>query len=716
MIDSLAIDVIYDVEICIEKRLEEFRYATVLPEDVTTISFLGSLPITTANTVNLIDRSESVRENSYYFNQGQGDTYIFTGADLTYGASELEGTDVFLPSKGEDGLPVPAWYRHPLPNTATSVKLTSIVRNGRRDVSPTEYVVSLVDSSLYTNLSNEYDYRSGAYQVYFVDVTKSDGTITREILRNEFVFHVATLEDIDLDTGSLKKNSGGYSVSKIGNEFFYEFARSSQKAIRKKKTARISPLVDKDLTLRNDWHLQITNGEFSRVYDSYVYDYRINEFINQDFYPFYPYRRANDEYAEAMSRSLIKVVREDLNYNKYIGLHIDIVVHSSSGIFKGAYSSDSSAISRQDFTWEIREFSVDRKNGIIHVGGVSNILPGDKIQASYFYESTLYEINTIELNPHLNKGVEEFLHVFYIVPNTNSLYSSLYYLKVDKENKIIEAIQNDNGLHEAGHPVSWRPMSKLLADDTYNSLNVISDSYRDYAGSGTTDWVNIYSTEGVNDYQYQIVAEITIINPVSQEDLKTIDTRILGGGIKPDDLAAAVLTEPSLQYTTMDNIQPDGIPYNGYFSILAKVPYTLLSKYGGSFRKSEVIEAIRANAAEGTHIIYELGGVIPRICSVITGTTAGTIDISWMIESSDYNYNVYTSTNWRGPWESTNTAAQKFNPTPVVLDTYVSNICSPTYTVTGLTSGQVYKIAVTAVNTTSGVESPPSTVYEVVAR
>jgi hypothetical protein len=716
-VDRQQVTQTYDLSIDINKRLEDFLYSTHPPKDAPAISFLGWPDIRSEDIVRLVDHSEHVRENSYFFNSLIDSWISFTGRTFTTPYNSIEGTDVFLPSDAAEERP--AWFRHQLPTGTIGATVSSVSSesSGRSiPISSSSYVISkrgdnpIYHIDLFTDLHNHLESTTslhphpnqeiGTYEFYYVDSILEDGSSRRQLLRGDSAFHEAIFRDIDPDTGQLRTDSGAYILNQIGNLYEFTFATSVPKAIRQKVEARIRPVLNPEFGLDDKWSLAVSNGTFNRFYNGLSYRYRINEFVNQDWIPFFPYKLIVNESAEVVASGVIRLLNRKVMYVPAQGMHISLLVKSDTGVVKAALTSDTTKIGNEDHDWVLTDFSHDRNIGLVAVSGPYSILPGDAVFISYHYEEQYLVLNDIELNPQRSLGIENYLHVFYVVPSVNSLFNSVYYLKVDKNNLIVAANQV-SGEHTFGFPHAWINMGPTSLDGTQISpTSAIGMKYRDYGGPGygSDFWVDTYSTEGANNYQYLILAEISFVNPYCDEDVRDIDCRILGGGIRPNLLPEALHSHPSMQYNNLGLGGPNrGIPYPGHYSNVVKVPYTLLKQFGGDYELVDIKERLYRHAAVGSYLLVELGGVIPRICSVVPGLVEGTIGVSWAVESPEYGYNVYVSRDPRGPWDDSNSAGTKVNQYPITFDTYETGQCSEVYTITGLIPGVTYYVAVTAV-------------------
>ena len=714
VIDNLSITDDYDVDIHINKRLENFAYGMVAPEAAVGISYIGYDPPTTTTALNFADLSEYLRENAFFFNQGTTNIDIVSGSTYRTRSNSIEGTDIFLTSANASGKERPAWYRHRLPSNTVSARINSIDHNGTtRAVSPFSYTVSLESGNVFTDLKNNFNSTTGEYILYYVDSKDSSDATQRHLLRSDSMFHLGTYEDVDSDTGFFYEDSGAYIINQIGNAYEFTFANSNKKAIRQSPISRLRANMKPDLSLSHSWFPYVTNGSITQYYNGYTYVYEVNEFEGQDFIPYSPYLFTIKESLDVLAPNVLRTRQGRVAHDEYKNIYMDIIVTNDLGTIKHQVSSNPDIYADDD--WTYCQFDVDENLGLIYCPLGPAILPGDSVVGTYYYAAETLELSWLDLNPQRHLGIENYMHVIYAVPNVDDNYSSIYYLKVDKNNIIVEANQGV-GAHTPLHPTAFIDMRKEDDDGNCNATNtVVGWEYRNYGGSfsGGEFWTETYSVEGENNYQYLILAEITYVPPVAPDLATKLDARVLGGGVRMEDLQSVVEAAPVVQYSFPDLIDTElGTTYPGHFAHYVRYPYTLLEKYGGSYTEEWVMEQIRAHGPTTAYYIIEPHGVIPRICEVSAGSTSGTIDISWAVEAPQYGYNVYVSSSWEGPWYGGTDVNTVVNSYPIVLSSYTVGSCGEAYTVT-VKSNQVVKIAVTAVNLNTGQESPHSTIYEV---
>ena len=240
---------------------------------------------------------------------------------------------------------------------------------------------------------------------------------------------------------------------------------------------------------------------------------------------------------------------------------------------------------------------------------------------------------------------------------------------------------------------------------TVDSLNIL-DEELPYDKDSVDNFVDRYTmlgddTEGTH---YFIAGEVMVTDPYRDETMSTIDTRLRGGGIKERYEIDGLMAKQEEASWYEDLGSWDGQPYSGGSAILVKVPYTVLSDYGGIFTEEEVKTIVNKHVGYGTYPIIRFYGYVPEISEIIPSSEQ--IDLKWDHLGDNFNYDVYTSIKDGSGYTKHNTTSITGSGSEVL------------YTVDLLSNGQPYFLYVVATDTTTGIEYPKSgkwsaTPYEV---
>ena len=254
------------------------------------------------------------------------------------------------------------------------------------------------------------------------------------------------------------------------------------------------------------------------------------------------------------------------------------------------------------------------------------------------------------------------------------------------------------------HDVAETPVTATIS--TASNLNII-DNKLPYDKDGVDNFVDRYAmlgddTEGTH---YFVIGEIAVTDPYKDENMSTIDTRLRGGGIKQRYETDEIIVKQE-EASWYDDIGSwDGQPYSGGSAIVVKIPYTILSAYGGIFTEEDVRDIVGKHVGYGTYPIIRFYGYVPEVSSITP--SSGQIVLEWNHLGDNFNYDVYISVK-------ENSGYAKHNSTLIT-----GSGSEASYTVGSLSNGQPYFLYVVATDTITGIEYPKSgrwsaTPYEVV--
>jgi hypothetical protein len=636
-----------------------------------------------------------------------------------------------------------------------------------RDASDTIISGSYESCSVFSNYANSYDRETGELNIYFVRYSATNGTTHYQILNPVSAFTAAEVDDISLVTGQLKPWRKVYLLTEGASLFKVEtpVATTTYYLTPLEK----SRIIVRDPIDRNDtspWFLNISNGAFNTIRDSQNYSYSIPEFASQTFSPLYPYKVEVDEQAEYLRPDLIKVDRGPMQIDS--GLYImQILIKDSAGNVLYALTTDTAR--EGDFyeeegervfrtietdnawvTWDSTGIAGwDQEEGFINLQ--RDYPDNNYFFVTYYYEETGYENTSLNVNPIFDEEFNDQFYALYIVPiggdNDNvSQTVALQYIKVDRSGRIVETSQDSSGgnfdlsstindgnqfmyyslsasttgsvLNSTGQSyvtvtdASSFPSSAILvwtnpiaglqykaySSISSNNINFESFTLTEDLAAGTTfrlhSFVTPYTTSSTNNYQWLILAEVYTAGTSRVDELSIIDLRVPGGIIKEKNYEEAMVIDPRSIWARPEMITSMGQTIPGNSASVIKVPYTLLTEYGGNFTRTEV-ESIVTNRHLATGIVPIIiyHGAIPNISSI--SSTTSSVTVSWDSEGSGFSYYIYYSSRRDGPWTRANSVP------------YDDQVYGNTYTISGLSSGLIYYVTITSVNS-DGVEGPKS--------
>ena len=163
----------------VHKRIEKFIYNQDIRDDSVPIAYLENPPLDSRVNLQMVNRTHSVPANSVKTITQRAPYAVITGSSYPSAYKEILATNqIFVDDRGKTR---PLFFRHVLPDEVTECELYIFTR-GNRHVVDTGYKVDLETSSIYTNYRNFFDADTGAYKLFFVVCSDSDGNVKRELL------------------------------------------------------------------------------------------------------------------------------------------------------------------------------------------------------------------------------------------------------------------------------------------------------------------------------------------------------------------------------------------------------------------------------------------------------------------------------------------------------------------------------------------------------
>lgn len=638
------------------------------------------------------------------------------------------------------------------------------VRTEARDSNDIVISGTYESCEVFSNYSNSYNKETGEIEIYYVRYSAS-GTTHYQILNSQPAFSEATVDDISLVTGRLKIWRKVYILSVGPSQFTIKTPQNTTDYyLTPLESSRIQIKEPVDRSDQSPWFLSVSNGSFSILRNDLPYTFSVPEFSLQTFSPLYPYKLEVDELAEQLSQDLLKVDRTPMQVSSSL-YEMSILVKNAQGNVLYAFTTNSSkdgtyyeevgnrvyrTIETDNawITWDVAGISAwDAEGGFIHL---QREHPDTHyFYVTYYYREDNYEVTSLNVNPIFDEEYNNQFYVLYIVPiggsNDNiGQTRALQYLKVDRSGRIVEASQDGTGgnldiatninveqqymyysksvsttssiVNDAGQnyvdllstssfPSSgilvWENSSENLEYQAFDSISGNRISFESYLLTEDIpegkvfrlhSFIDPYSTAENNSYQWLVLAEIYTSTTSRVDELSIIDLRMSGGVIKDKYKSDALAIDPRAIWARPEVITSRGQSIPGDSVAIVKIPYTILQEYGGNFTMEQVEAVItERHLATGVVPVVILHGAIPEITS--STSTASSVTVVWESEGSGYSYYIYYSSSKNGPWTLANSV-------PFSDQTYGN-----TYTISGLTSGLIYYVVVTSVNS-DGIESP----------
>jgi hypothetical protein len=728
----------------VKKRFELFRFNQSIPDGDVNITYAAAEPVYADNNLFLSDKSTSINENSPNFLIEEqvfyGFTYntffknflltdVFTSATTTRPAEPLYFRHTLAAAIDENSVKVLDKNFNPIDGYLYTIEKPLDYNDDDdlpMDGSDIDHPIMYQGVYIYNNLENVYDAQTGEYTVYYVSYAENSGNVINELLDNTPVFHEAEFDDISQVTSLLKIWVKAYQIEEIDGVFTVTVPTNNLYAFKSLDTARIFVQEPLDKESELPWFLRISNGAFKYIKGTETYIYNLPEFMSQNFIPVFPYKFVIAEETQRISEHLVALRRGNIKLDAVNNYYIDIEIFDQQDDLLYALTTDLSKIDTNyiDNMGEMTAIlwtsdlidSIDRRKGFLYLSPV--LKDTYKIFTTYYFEEKDYEFTQVNFNPTQNNNILNERIVLYLVPenftNNNNIghATALHYLRVSPEGLITYTSQDSTSQNEdlktgttymiegadrkSTTPGGISHIFWVKSPEIYMGMyyDAIPDSLPNMVSPETfVDTFTVNAADGKPglDKRYLVLAELFVNEHTAPEVTTLLDTRVLGGGIKKNRIPEALIRNPEVQwYNDIGNF--DGRPYPGTSVVIIKIPYTILNEYGGLLSRKQVKQIAKRHLALGSEPIIRYYGVIPNFTSIIAADEA--VVVTWDSEGSDYEYNIYYSTEKQGPYI-------KHSASPIT-----DNPSGNTLVIDGLTNKIAVYVTGTAVNRFTDLEGP----------
>lgn len=634
-----------DCSLNITKRREQIFYSSGLGVDTVGIALTSSDPLTSDINVSITDRSSSLSANRVQ----EIDYTVLDGiSSFTIETDTFVVTDIFV---AEDNTitPEPLFYKHTLSTDfiprvdpdnydftiAGSYKLIKVelLDNAFQPIKVEEKYIDYDTGIIYSNLQTQFN-SSIDYQIYYVRYTFTTGVEVKtytELLDNETVYRIATFDDLNELLQIIGDGRKVYLLEDLGNSFQATLPSTGTYAFKPLNKARLKILPPVSSNAEDTWFVRVSNGKFFQQLNSALYKYYIAEFLVQTFQPQEPIKRVQLEDSEIVSKSLIKLDRENIIQDATLELFIDLQINKTDDTGVAAFTTNpakegniaDNGIAFVYWTPSNRKGirSVDHSIGLLDIEGLE-LKSTWIVTSDYYFEETNYEFTIFNFNPINNNDALNHRLVLFIDPETTlTKEQTLYYLKVDQSGKVVES--------------NWTEFDNTGRVYTGDSLPLYYEDYPEYLPvTGHHLFVDEFSVEGwtvtsgINTTNFLILGDVFTAEAQDVTELTKLDSRRRGGGIKAEVVESLISsnTAPEVQWC-WDEGYWDGIPYPGNASYLIEVPVDILNGIDdGRFTQSQVREVVSRHTAAGVYPVirgYGVDVIVTGIAQSSEGLTLG---------------------------------------------------------------------------------------------
>lgn len=658
----------------VHQRIERFRYLDDIKPVAAALDYVENRELDSWINLQIANKTYAVPANSDRNAEDRKEWSAITSQAIASPYKSILITNkVGVSPRGKKR---PLFWRHELPANVTSCQVEVVSRGNTQQVD-TGYRVDLEGGNLYTNYKNFFNQTTGAYTLFFVTCTDSEGNTYHELLDPVPVAVEASWEDIDLDTGKLITDRPLYTSERASSGYTFYLNTSDTWYSRPVEGSLIQPRRPSGRDPEDSWYLRFSAGDLNAFTNSAFNRYYIPEYDRQNYSPYKPYVYSTFERLLRVNEQVLAATRRSIAIKPDIGLHLTIFVSDYENNLLRALTTDSSLHGkRYSNTSVFYEADVirswDNNGGFISLS--TKIHASSEITAQYYYSADDYEYTGVNLNPLYNKSIRDKLVVFYIIPNADPDDNAIHHLVVDSGGVIVECSQSDGFV--------YRNLQLLNSDGSYNSDTVIG---KKYASDITDDtFLDDYAVGYANTNSYAILAEVVFTSHALEDDMIVYDVREQGASLRPDTLEEALIGNPKiLQSAVMYGEDGQEIPKNKVAVIQA--PLSLRDDYGGTL-KQDVAENLLTKHLDSSCLgIVEW--VYPKPEITATSLTTGSVDLEWTWEGAGLTYKLYRRETPSDTWVEIHSVAGAGVP---------ANI---TYTDTGLTTDSVMYYTVRAEET-----------------
>ena len=451
-----------------------------------------------------------------------------------------------------------------------------------------------------------------------------NGTINTHVnlLDNVPVFRIAEFDDLD---GSLMIKTDGrkvYLIEEVSGEFLVTLPIVADYAFQPLSAARIEILPPTPKGATDSWFVRVTNGKFFTNITGGLRKYHIAEFLSQSFSPEPPIKNIATETSTILDSTLIKLDQENIHEDDDLSLFVNIMIDDANDIGLAAFTTDSSIvgnIATNGQAWvqwsnatRLGIRSIDHATGFVDIDGLS-LKTGWTATSSYHFLEDKYEFTLINFNPISNREALSTRVSLFIDPDTSitSESQTLFFLKSDETGRVVES--------------NWPDFDNDTQEYIPSGLDLYYEAFPGWKPPELhVKFIDLFTVEGTEDGDFLVLGDVTAAPAAHPGELEKIDSRRRGGGIIDTEIAAALLSNPEVQWY-WDEGYWDGTPFPGNASYLAQVPVDTLEDAGGNFTQAQVRDIVERHTAAGVYAAAQAYGVEITVSGVFPGSDLVTL-------------------------------------------------------------------------------------------
>lgn len=650
----------------IQKRKELVQFRSASSSDNVNLAFVQSEDLNSSTNLSVADRSTSLVENRSLTELD--DQILEAVAGFTIETDLFLLTDIFTVNLITQQ-PIPLFFQHNLSRTLAigeTYNDIKLVDQSFESVLSSSYVVDDTLGIVYSNLENTFDAVTGLSEISFVTYTvkKTNGVLERytEILNNAPVFHLAEIEDIDLDTGTVLAGHKVYVIEKdVGTNFSVTLPIPTRYGLRRTSTSRVEILEPQPTDTNNPWFVRVRSGKFLSAGITGIKKYYIAEFGSQAFLPYFPFKQT-DETSYRVSKRIIKTLKNKIAISDIEFLYPEVVVYDKNGAARFALTSNPTRVGQEALATGINfsnvllgnskvagtglnavsdpisGSSIDSFAGFIVLPAGYEIAETDLVRSIYTYSESDYEFTLFDFNPLDSVDLAKQRIVLVLRPESlgSTLLQTLYYLVVNEDGLVI-----DSDIDFALTGLDNVPVEDLIASgQLWYDRNPALVTWADPNGKNFVDWCTVEGDNNQDDIL--ILGDIYSRESISPSALILHDVRVRGGGVQKNKTQNSISLNSETEWFWDIGIW-DGKPFPGAASVLVDIPIDILSTVAGMLTPVNVTEIVNRHIALGVYpVIHGYNNYQPTVTGLLY-VEPGFYTLQWTAGPPDIVYDVYES-------------------------------------------------------------------------
>tara|TARA_A100001201_G_C4096553_1_gene204062 strand:- start:9872 stop:11959 length:2088 start_codon:yes stop_codon:yes gene_type:complete len=619
---------ILNVHSHVNKYLETIIYSKKIQEAACPLDYFENSKINSDNNMFIFDKSFSLDDNIDILTKFENKFFTAENKIITSAYKDILITNIIQKSK--DGTEVPLFYKHVLPPNTKECDIEIVTNmNEKKEF---VYKIDYNENSIYTNSKNYYDPKTEQYLIYYIISVNEQGESSKKILTPIKNVQESTWEDVDLSTGKIKEGLIRYTVEKNNSGFTFRMTENGPWYWKGSDYSNISILKPESISYKNAWNIRIKNGEFKTFSNGKFVRYHVPEFKQQAFNPFAPYNFGLSKYIYYVNDKTLCFTHKNAAVYPSKRLHLEILAYDENEELIEVFTTDTSKKGSffRDKNIRYKTESIedwDNESGMIVF---NEKLPAEyTYYGNYFSELKTYEMKEISFNPLQNKDIKNYSWIIYCIPNLDDHEKAIHYLGVDRDGIIRYCSQKES----SGYP----NFGLRNSDGSFNSNTILGKKYK---GNKSTEFsfINNYSSNVKNDFQYLILGEIYIVEKELKDNSFLADVRVKEKHIKKESLASVILRNPRIlqsKYCYGD----EGQEYAKNNVLIYNIPITVLKDYGGSFNEREVMNVLKKTSPVSKKILLNYTYKVPEIKVDNTEVGKNKFEMSW--EGPNLIYRMY---------------------------------------------------------------------------